>query len=933
MSAAAAEGDPRLARAAAPARLWWVYLLVWVALAVIGSGAGQALFTTLDLGDIARSQACLVRNGISVDGADPVTTDSSAHGQCLRDNLRVQATAMLAGAVVLPAAAWLLMLLGGIGTRWRLRPGRNDGVPAAARRLTERFVVLCDSQGLAGRHRPRLVLAPPGTGVTQAFTTGLPGTRQWVVVPLAYAYAEPAAFDAVAAHEMGHVRSGDVLWASAVWWAGWLAVPALLLALAPLVGTPAVVWELYGSSLVVAVVVAIALFVLRAGLLRRRELAADRHVLEVTVDSNALATLFRPSGRRGVGVFATHPTAADRLVLDVDARDREGGFVFSAAVGVVAMAVHHVAFTVLGGLRWTGHTDLTVLAPVVAAVLWASVVLPAWTRRAVTAPSRWTGPLAGAVVGLVSGYCLQPPGVATVVVAFAERGRSVLLLLLLPGLAVVAFAVALLTAGLATSLAAQPARPRLGRFGAMLAITAVLAAIWGTVITTMAAYVATGGVESVRWFLAVNGNDRIWRYTAALVLVALALVVPRHRPGRPVLAVTGVAAATGGAAAALSWHLRSGGHLSDARSDFLTYQAWWICALAGLIAAVAVLVVNGGELSDAPTAVLCGVVVAASAGAVQYVALLIGSGIRPNAFREILQLPGWLLLLALIGTAPLTTPLVVAMRRRNPRRGAVRWAVGTGGVTALVALLLVAGGLSSVTVAEGDVARPGVLSRLTAAMGTPTPPATPPQAPPETERPLDQEAATAALADVPGVLPPGAKNVPNIPEGSSTVLPATCDAAIERTTANEKALPRAAAAERRFTFPLGDNPNGGAISVAVTSYPAAPPGLADIDTENQACADFRRPDDTADNGYLDFHITPRPASDLPKARRRTITAQGRVRGTHVVSVIHHYVANVGLNRVDVALNWTYLNTAPPQAVLDEVDRLVTSTMNVIVARL
>jgi hypothetical protein len=45
------------------------------------------------------------------------------------------------------------------------------------------------------------------------------------------------------------------------------------------------------------------------------------------------------------------------------------------------------------------------------------------------------------------------------------------------------------------------------------------------------------------------------------------------------------------------------------------------------------------------------------------------------------------------------------------------------------------------------------------------------------------------------------------------------------------------------------------------------------------------------------------------------------------------VAIFGLNRVDVALNWSYLDTAPPQAFLDEADRLVTSAMNVIVAKL
>jgi hypothetical protein len=272
----------------------------------------------------------------------------------------------------------------------------------------------------------------------------------------------------------------------------WWAVPALLLALAPLAGTPVVVWELYGSSLVVAVVVAMAMFVLRAGLLRRRELAADRHVHEVTANPNALTALLRPSGTLRAGVFATHPTAADRLVLDVDARDREGGFVFSAAVGVVAMAVHHVDFTVLSDLRWTLNSDVTAEASVLTALL--CIGSGARVDQAGNVhPSRWTGPLAGAVVGLVIGYCLQPPGVVSVVVAFAGRDLWLLVLLLLPSLAVVAFAVALLTAAVAARLAAH-ARPRLGRFGATLA----LAAIWGTVTTTMAACVATGGVESVR---------------------------------------------------------------------------------------------------------------------------------------------------------------------------------------------------------------------------------------------------------------------------------------------------------------------------------------------------------------------------------------------------------------------------------------------------
>ncbi|GGP72437.1 hypothetical protein GCM10010185_52130 [Saccharothrix coeruleofusca] len=901
-------------------------MLVWGALAVLGAGAGQALSTTFDLGDIAGAQACLVRNGISVDGTDPVALDQAAYRQCMEDNLRVQATAVLAGAVALPAAAWLLVLLGGLAERWRLRPGRITGIPAASQRLTERFAVLCDSQGLTRRDRPHLVLAPPGTGVTQAFTTGLPGTRPWVVIPLAYAYAEPIAFDAVAAHEVGHVRARDVLWASAVWWAGWLAVPALLLALVPLAAAPEVVWEFYGLSLLVSLVVAVVMFVLRAGLLRRRELAADRHALEVTADPNALARVVKPAKKRRTGVFAIHPAAADRLALDVDAPDREGGFVSTATAGVVAMTTYHATYLVLGSLLPFNGTAIS-SASVVAALLWASVVVPSWTRQAASDPSGWTGRLAGAVVGLVVGYCLQPPGLSTITAPGPERDLlplPSLLLVLVPGLVVAAFAVALLTAGLVARLAAHPGHRRPGGLGAALAVTAVLAAAVGTLTGTATVHVATGGTASFRSFLVTNGYDQVWRHTAALLLVALALVV--RRPGRPAAVVSGVTAVVGAVAAALSWQLRLDDQLSDARSAFLAYQTWWICALAGLVAAVAVVIVNGGALPELPSGVLCGLLVAASAGGAQYLIRRVRHGGDSNVFQETLQAPGWLLVLALVGTAPLTASLVVMVRRREPRHGAVRWAAG--GVTALLALLLVAGGLSGVTTAESDFAQPDTRSQL-AEQASPRP-----DPPVEAEKPLDQAAATAALADVPGVLPPGAKSVPNIPDDSSSVqTPATCDAALDRSIANEKALPRAAEVEQRFTFPLGGRPDGGSISVSITSYSTPPPGFSDIDAENQACADFRQLVSPEENRYYDFHITLRPALDFPLARRRSITGRGQLKGVATLFAFEHYTAIFGLNRVDVALDWFHLGTSPPQAFLDEVERLVTNAMNAIVAKL
>lgn len=923
--------------------------MVWAALAAIGAGAAEALSSTRDLGDVATAQACLARNGISVSGGIPTEDDVPVYRACAKDYNRVRALTTLTGAATLPVAAWLLMLLGGSGTRWQLRSGRLAGVPAAAAgALTGRFAELCDSQGLTGRHRPRLVLAPPATGVGQAFTTGLPGTRPWVVVPLAYAYAERAAFDAVALHELGHVRARDVLWASAVWWAGWLAVPALVLALFPLFATPQVVWEFYGQAVLVAFVAALSMFVLRAALLRRRELAADHHVLEVTADPGTLAAVvrtaerLRPAGllsRVAAGVrrvFATHPVAADRLGAGVDTRGWEGGFVFTTAVGVVAMATYHSLHAVLDNLR-AAPADTVPTASVAlaaAALLWASVVVPAWTRRAALTSYRWTGPWAGAVVGLVVGYCLQPPGATPGVIGFYAPSLP----LLAGCLAVAALAVGVLTAGVATRLAVpvdSALRRRSARVGAVLVVAVALATIWNVVVETIAAYVLTHDVPMVRRSLLWPGNDEVWRYTPVLLLVGLALVVLRGRLRfrRVTVAITGVAAVVGGAAATSSWLLRVRVGQSDDANYYLGYQAWWVCAFAGLVAAVAVVAANrgraGATLGELPCAVLCGLLAAALAGALRYGAVRIG-GYLPdsNLFHESLQVPGSLLFVVLVATVPLTLPLVAAMTRREPRRGAGLWAAGAGGVTVLLALVLVGGGLSAVTVAEQDGTRPVRI------IGTREPQVPAPVTPGDHERPLDQEAVTAALAGLPALLPPGAKNVPNAPEEHITVVPAACDAAIKRSTAVEKSWTRNADARHTYEFPAEGTFGANTISVSVRSYETPPPGFADVDAESRECADFRIPRETAESGYVDAHTNPRPVPDLPyEARRWDISLSWRFKGDRLTVLMQQFVALVGHNRVAVTVTWGFRALPPPQATLQQLDDLLKGAMNVVVGKL
>jgi Zn-dependent protease with chaperone function len=313
-----------------PRRLWWVYLLVVLTLLGLGAGTAQAVFTIRDLGDYGSVRVCLDHHGFAMPPPRSVVTlpEMVQFAECMRDYNKRLGITVLAGAVAVPVAAWLLMLLGGLGIRLRLRrAATTDKVRAAA----DRFEAWCDRCGLTGRQRPRLLMAEPSRLSGQAFTTGFPLSRPLVVVPRGYAYDEQVKFDFVVLHELAHVRVRDLPWASAVWWAGWLSIPALLVAVLPLLGHPTLVVDLYQASLVTAVVLSVAMLVVRAALLCRRELAADRFAVQVLNNPEVLRAAFgfdpaRAERTRGVDVrirlwlwqvIATHPPIAARLDIRV----------------------------------------------------------------------------------------------------------------------------------------------------------------------------------------------------------------------------------------------------------------------------------------------------------------------------------------------------------------------------------------------------------------------------------------------------------------------------------------------------------------------------------------------------------------------------------------------------------------------------------------
>jgi Zn-dependent protease with chaperone function len=649
---------PDAASVPAPRHMWWTYLLTLFALAVMGGGAGQALFLSQDLGNISSSLTCYLQHGFSVQDLPRTvagTVDPHFAG-CVASYDRRHGIATLTGAGAVVAAAWLLMVGGGLVLRARLRPEEQLADSSeAARRARSRFEAWCDVWGLAGRGRPRLLLAAPRRFGGRAFTTGVPLARPVVVVPLAYAYLDTEAFDVVVLHELAHVRSRDLLWAASVWWAGWLNVPVLLLlALSSAVAAPYSSLRFYGTSTGIAAVLSAAVLVLRAALLRRRELAADRFAVDVLGDAAPLRAVLgaRPTApaapapltvrarhlvRAALRWGASHPPPEVRARAEpADLERWEGGFAVSAAAGVIAMLTYQGVETLLvdlGDLHWRNPSLPSDLAFATTGLLWACVVVPAWARR-VRAAARagqrptWAGPLAGAVLGLTGGYLLQAPGAGSAVGRDLFAGHLPLAVLLLvvgtAGAAVVAVGLATSVAGPVPAVRAGDTAPagRAARAGEALARGPLAGAVLtaAVVLTTALSMTAMLLTSQIRWsstaedrtLLLGVGAQHYWPFAPVLVFIGCVLSAPRPAarpprrpavrkaprlpaaPARAHLAAIGAAAVVGGLVAAVDWRSRSAGvrHDQDALYLLLT-RGWWICALAGWTVFVLVLAAGG----------------------------------------------------------------------------------------------------------------------------------------------------------------------------------------------------------------------------------------------------------------------------------------------------------------------------------------------------
>lgn len=180
-----------------------------------------------------------------------------------------------------------------------------------------RVPVLAAELGL--RTSPRLMWNPI-KGPATAFAYGRPGSYRIALTPglLGAARRHPQDFDDVARHELAHVRNGDVLTGLSALYSWYAVLPILAAPLAVRLADHD--WSMVPDYLPRGAVVALLLYLIRARLLRSREMWADVLAASRAVNPTATARRFAAaapaggarSGRIGASWLALHPIPAQR---------------------------------------------------------------------------------------------------------------------------------------------------------------------------------------------------------------------------------------------------------------------------------------------------------------------------------------------------------------------------------------------------------------------------------------------------------------------------------------------------------------------------------------------------------------------------------------------------------------------------------------------
>ena len=338
-------------------------------------------------------------------------------------------------------------------------------------------------------------------------------------------------------HELAHVRARDVSLVSSVRGIAWITIPAIALAALPefLAAGQTQVQRAY---LIQALLFVTATILVAAGLLRVREIAADRQAAHWLGSPETLQNLLDAAdvnagtgSRRGWWrrLLARHPSLlARRMALRNPLIAQEAGFATALTVGAVAAMAMNTCFYFATSLHFAaaGWLPIRVWAATGGVVLGLGLA-PAFVRsaaraRRADAPFAWWIPVAGVSIGLLLGS-LVAPGLATgavvsVVVGSGFGGVTTVIVLACTGAGMAA-----LTAGLA-SLAAEryPHRPSWLTAG-LTAVTACCTAAALLPVRTL--FLVTNDSHFLAFSLA--GNQ--WRW---LLLLYPATVIALAAPTR-----------------------------------------------------------------------------------------------------------------------------------------------------------------------------------------------------------------------------------------------------------------------------------------------------------------------------------------------------------------------------------------------------------------
>lgn len=833
-----------------PSPIGWVYVALGCVILCVGLSAGVVFFSGRPSFLTFLHDATVCARQI------PVAPDRETAAElyaCMRSAaVPLLGTQLAALAVTVCWFALLLVLIPAYD-QWRLRTGHTE---TPSPEVEERFARLCAESGLHGRRRPRLVLAGPP--VRQAFTTGVPGRRPLVVLPLVLALrGDPEAFDVTVRHELGHVHAGDAGWVTLMRGLVRGVAPVLAAAFLPfwfVTGGATGAWEV--SALLRSGTLVLAVAVLAAYLLRLREREADRYAARAGTTAGVIAVLGAApaSARRGppARLFARHPDRADRIAaLSEPARARPTGFGRGLLAGALAVASANAVYSVAMAFPDVSLVHDLVPSAALVLTLLGVLLLPLlrYDRPGLRRPALYGGAVTGLALGgylwpglpgLLAGVWLQQPG-------WGGAVRTALLM-------------ALMGCGLLgmTAVLAGVTRSRLAAPAVVVAGTGFVYAVHtfetGSAIGSALFLVESPwslGMLALPIALLLTGAVRGSAWRAGLVVVVLgAAALAVHVPLNP---VTGA------------------GPLRESVTERV-----WLCFVVG----VAFLLATRWRLGrpGLSTAVAGGTLVTAALGTLHLLPFLMtnDSFRTPGAVRLFVELPVlWFLLASM-----LLLPLLGRRGRPRTSRPGPAWAAATASVAASA---LVLAGVDPVSVE---------IPSDPPATTAPRPPVLLPVPRADPGRHLSQEDGVRIARAGSELLPEFwvvAPDEPPTPPQRSPVRPASCDA-----HANQDFVPRNRREGRTFHAQFVTRPDGdGSIRVIVsTSADPVPGNLREIaETDRGRCGHF-----TDLSSGLEIDVT---SYDVPRTGEQSWGTQWQMREgiwTGTETFLH---AVVGRNLVTV----------------------------------